>query len=91
MKDLKLDKYEKDLLQSYEKGEWRSRKPTKAELRRWAASARATLKKDQRINIRISRQDLQGLQAKAAEEGLPYQTLISSILHKYVSGRLAST
>ena len=87
MKNPKLDKYERELLKSYNKGEWKSTNPTKAELRHYAAVARATLK-NQRINIRLSQQDLRGIQTRAIEEGLPYQTLISSIIHKYVSGRL---
>lgn len=55
---------------------------------RLGAAARATLRKDRRINIRLSDRDVIGLQAKAAEEVLPYQTLIASILHKYVTGTL---
>ena len=88
MKPFKLDKEEKGLLKSYEKEEWKSTRPTKAELHRYSEYARATLKKNQRINIRISQTDLEGIQAKAVQEGLPYQTLISSVLHKYVAGRL---
>ena len=89
MKNPKLDKYERELLKSYNRGEWRSTNPTKAELRHYAAVARATLK-NKRINIRLSHPDLMGIQARAVQEGLPYQTLISSIIHKYVSGRLIS-
>ena len=89
MKMSKLNKEEREQLRSVERGEWRSTNPSKAELRRYAAIARATLK-DQRINIRLSRQDLMGIQAKAVEEGLPYQTLIASLVHKYISGRLTS-
>lgn len=55
------------------------------------AAAEATLLKDKRVNIRISSRDLEGLQAKAAEEGVPYQTLMASVLHKFVSGRLVET
>jgi predicted DNA binding CopG/RHH family protein len=79
---------EKEMLESLEKGEWHSRKPTKAEMARYKASARATFIKDRRVNIRISSKDLDGVQKKALEEGIPYQTLISSVIHKYVSGRL---
>ena len=89
MKSHGLDKEEKDLLRSYEKGQWKSAKPGKAQLRQYAQYARLTLRKDQRINIRLSQQDLQGIQAKAVQEGMPYQTLIASVLHKYISGRLA--
>ena len=89
MRRTKPNKEERELADSYNRGEWRSTNPSKAELRRYAAIARATLK-DQRINIRLSRQDLMGIQARAVEEGLPYQTLIASLVHKYISGRLTS-
>jgi hypothetical protein len=61
---------------------------TKAERAEAAAAARATLKRDKRMNIRVSSMDMLGLQTKAAKLGMPYQTLIASILHKYVTGRL---
>jgi predicted DNA binding CopG/RHH family protein len=80
---------DEQLLQAYERGELRSTKPTKAALRRYQQAARATLAKDRRLNIRLSSPVLEGLQARATQEGLPYQTLISSVLHKYVTGRLA--
>jgi len=56
-----------------------------------SAYARNTLKKDKRINIRISSRDLEGIQRKAIKEGLPYQSLIASVLHKYVSGQLTES
>jgi len=84
----KLTKEERALLQSYEKGEWQSIPREKSEARRYEAYARITLQKDRRINIRLSTRDLEGIQRKAIEEGIPYQTLVSSIIHKYVSGRL---
>ena len=77
------------LLQDYEAGELVSAAPTKAELKKFRDAARATLAKDRRVNIRLSSSVLAGIQARAMEEGLPYQTLIASILHKYVTGRLA--
>lgn len=83
-----LDAEEKDILASFERGEWRSVKPTKRELKRYAGYAKATFRKDRRVNIRISSKDLEAIQKRALEEGLPYQTLISSLLHKYASGRL---
>ena len=58
------------------------------ELERYRQYARATFKKDMRVNIRISRKDLEALQKRALEEGIPYQTLMASVWHKYVSGRL---
>lgn len=84
-------KYEEDILASFERGEWQSVPNIKDEIARHAASAAATLTKDKRINIRLSSRDLEDVQTRAAEEGMPYQTLIASILHKYVSGRLIET
>lgn len=88
--NLKIDekKYEEDLLGSFENGEWRSVPNLKNEIERYASSAAATLSKDKRINIRLSSRDLEDVQMRAAEEGMPYQTLIASVIHKYVSGRL---
>ena len=86
---MKTDKdYETELLRSFEKGEWKPVKNLKKELVAYSVAATATLLKNKRVNIRISAIDLEGLQAKAAAEGLPYQTLMASVLHKYVSGRL---
>ena len=84
----KLDPYELAVLQAYEKGKVGS-VASKAELERLRASARATAIKDKRVNIRLSSIDLMDIQARALEEGVPYQTLIASVLHKYVTGRLA--
>lgn len=84
----KLNKDEKALLRSVESGEWRSVNNLKEEVRKYQGYARATLHKDRRINIRISSKDLDGVQRKALEEGIPYQTLISSVIHKYVAGAL---
>ena len=83
----RLNPEERELLRSVERGEWRSAAAGKAALKRYVRVARRTLKKDRRINIRLSQVDLEGLRTKAFEEGLPYQTLISSVLHKYVIGR----
>lgn len=84
----KPDAYESELLAAYDKGALKS-VATKAELSKFRAAARATAIKDRRVNIRLSSGDLQDIQVKALEEGLPYQTLIASVLHKYVTGRLA--
>jgi len=84
-------KYEDDILESYERGEWKSVANLDEEIARYALSAAATLTKDKRINIRLSSRDLEDIQIKAAEEGMPYQTLIASIVHKYASGRLVET
>ena len=85
---MKLDKYEEEVLAAFESG---ALLPiaTKAELEQVRESARATATKDQRINIRLSAGDLRDIQVKAMQEGMPYQTLIASVLHKYVTGRLA--
>ena len=85
---MKLDPKEKEIVDSVERGEWRSITGLKGERKRYGRYAAATFRKDQRVNIRISSKDLEAIQRRALEEGLPYQTLISSLLHKYVSGRL---
>jgi len=84
----RLNREERELLKSVERGEWRSTAHDRGALKRYVRAARHTLKKDRRVNIRISQVDLEGIQVKAFEEGLPYQTLISSVLHKYVAGSL---
>lgn len=83
----KNDVYEKEIIGAYEKGRLKS-VVTKAELAKFKAAARATAVKDRRVNIRLSSSDLQDVQVKAMQEGVPYQTLIASVLHKYVTGRL---
>ena len=88
MKKIKLDKEEKNILDSFERGEWHSVKNLKKEIEKHQQYARATLSKDKRINIRISSKDLEEIQAIAVEDGIPYQTLISSIMHRYVIVRL---
>lgn len=82
-----VDAYEQELLAAYEKGSLKS-VATKTELDKFRAAARATAVKDRRVNIRLSSIDLNDIQVRALEEGMPYQTLIASVLHKYVSGRL---
>lgn len=88
MSDLKFEKDELDVLASYENEEWQSVKNFKEQAAQYRAYARATFRKDRRVNIRISEKDLLDLQKRAVREGIPYQTLISSVLHKYVSGVL---
>ena len=87
----KLKKDEKELLDSFEAGEWQSAPDREKELKRYQEYAAATFKKDRRINIRISSKDLNALQKRALREGIPYQTLVASVLHKYVSGRFSET
>ncbi|NQT72084.1 MAG: antitoxin [Chloroflexi bacterium] len=84
---MKLDKEEKQLLDSVESGEWKTVLDFKDEAKKYQEYAKATFRKDKRVNIRISGKDLMGIQKKAVEEGIPYQTLISSVIHKFVSGR----
>jgi predicted DNA binding CopG/RHH family protein len=79
---------EKTLLRSFERGEWKPVANQNAQKKRFQSYASAALRKDCRVNIRISGRDLEAIQKRAVEEGLPYQTLIASLLHKYVSGRL---
>ena len=88
MAKVKLDKEEKEILDSYERGEWKSVKNLKKEIERHKGYARNTLKKDKRVNIRISSMVLDEIQTRAVEDGMPYQTLISSILHRFITGRL---
>ena len=87
-KEVSLSAEEKDILETYEAGEWQPVENRDSEMQKYQEYASATHKKDRRVNIRISTKNLEALQRRALEEGIPYQTLISSILHKYVSGRL---
>lgn len=88
MRKYKLDREEKELLDSIQKGEWAPVANMKDMIDKYAKYAKNTLKKDQRISIRISKQDLIGIQSKAVDEGIPYQTLVTSLVHKYVTGHL---
>ena len=83
-----MDIEEKTLVESLEKGGWKPVKDIEGWKTLLSKTATNTLTKDQRMNIRITKNDLDGIKLKAAEEGLPYQTLVSSLIHKYVSGRL---
>ena len=79
---------EKEFLESFEKNEWKPAKGEKGKMSFYQQMAKSTFKKDNRVNIRISSKDVHAIQVKALEEGIPYQTLISSVLHKYVTGKL---
>ena len=85
---MKLTQEEKGLLDSVERGEWKRIPNFAREAVRYRDAARSTLRKDKRVNIRMAERDLIRFQKTAVHEGLPYQTLISSILHKYINGRL---
>jgi len=83
-----IDQEEKDLMESIERDEWQPIKNIDQEREKAIESARNTLKKDKRINLRLTQKDYHQIQIKAIEEGIPYQTLISSIVHKYLNGSL---
>lgn len=83
----KLDEEEKDLLKSFEDGEWNSIKAVSKKKKEFVKVAKYTASKNKRINIRLSEKDLANLKAKSLEEGLPYQTLVASVIHRYVSGK----
>ena len=84
----RLDKEEQDILDAFDAGELERTPHFEEKRARHQEYAQAMFKKDARINIRLSSKDLRGLQKKALAEGIPYQTLVASILHKYVEGRL---
>ncbi len=88
---LKFDKEELEILHDFERGEFESIKNFQNEKRQLEEAAGNTLTKDKRINIRISSRDLTRIQKKATKEGIPYQTLISSTLHKFITGKLKET
>ncbi len=88
MKKKNVNNEEKDILDSYEQDQWRPAKNRKREIKKLQQYARNTLQKDKRINIRMSSKDLDQVRVMATQQGIPYQTLISSIIHKYVSGYL---
>ena len=87
----KLSSEEREILERFDKGELKRSKEAAITQKRHQEYAKAMLRKDARINIRLSSKDLRGLQKKALAEGIPYQTLVASILHKYVEGRLRET
>lgn len=87
MKD-KLDKYEAEISRDFDSGKLKSARNFAGEKKRYEAYARETLKKNRRVNIRMSEYDLKAIQLKAMEEGVPYQTFISSVLHKVADGRI---
>lgn len=84
--NMKLDEEEQELLDSFERGEWKSVDNLEAAKAFAQEVAANTLRKDARVNIRISTTDLRRLKQRAAYKGLPYQTLIASVLHEYAAG-----
>ncbi len=87
----RIDNKEKELLKSYDRDEWISTDNFQEQRKRYQRYARNTFLKNKRINIRLSERDLINIKAKSLEEGIPYQSLISSVLHKYLTGRLVET
>lgn len=85
----KFDPEESEILSSFERGEWKPVVNVEKEKVRARKAAEKTLRKDVRINIRLSSSDVMNIKQIAAYEGLPYQTLIASVLHKYAAGHLA--
>jgi predicted DNA binding CopG/RHH family protein len=83
-----IDQEENDLMESIERDEWQPVKHIDQERKKAIEAARNTLKKEKRINLRLSQKDYHQIQIKAIEEGIPYQTLISSLVHKYLNGSL---
>ena len=83
-----LDKEELELIESLENDGWKPAKNLEGWQTLLSKAATNTLAKDQRMNIRITKNDLDGIKLKAMEEGLPYQTLVASVIHKYVTGKL---
>ncbi len=84
----KYTEYEEDIIKSFENDEWISSPNIESDKKKYSLIARNTILKNKRINIRISERDLIKLKSKSVEEGLPYQTMVTSILHKYLSGKL---
>ena len=87
---MKYDKEEKSIVDAYKKGRMKLSTPSKKEMEAIKATARDTLIKDKQITIRLYDHDYQGIQKKAMEMGIPYQTLISGIIHRYIEGELVS-
>jgi predicted DNA binding CopG/RHH family protein len=87
---MKYDKEEKAIVDAYAKGKMKLSTPSKKEIEAIKATARKTIIKDKRITIRLYDHDYQGIQKKAMEMGIPYQTLISGIIHRYIEGDLIS-
>ena len=88
---MKLDKEEKDILNAYDKGSMKLSTPSKREKEKIKSTAANTFRKDRRVTIRLYDHDLKGIQKKAMEKGIPYQTLISAMIHQYIEGDLVES
>jgi len=84
----KFDPEEKELLESYERGEWESIATLEGELQHYQSYAAATIRKNRLVTIDLPPEDFEEIQRKALEKGIPYQTFIANIVHHFVSGRL---
>ncbi len=84
----KLDEEEKEILEAFERGELKRVANADQEIERIRLAARNTLKKSKRVTLRVTEHDFNAAHIRAMEEGMPYQTLLSSVIHKYLSGRL---
>lgn len=91
MIDQTLDAEEREILDHFERGELRSAADAEQEIAAAVEAARNTFKKTRRVNLRVTERDFMLAHARAREEGIPYQTLLSSVIHKYLSGRLTET
>ena len=87
---MKYDKEEQEILDAYEAGEIKLTTPSKKEIEAIKTAAESTFKKDKRVTIRLYDHDYKGIQKKALQMGIPYQTLISGIIHRYIEGDLTS-
>ncbi len=87
---MKFDKEEKEILEAYDTGKLKLSKPSPKEIEAIKAAADSTFKKDKRVTIRLYDHDYKGIQKKALQMGVPYQTLISGIIHRYIEGDLIS-
>ena len=83
---MKLNPEEREILEAYESGKMNPQQPSKELLSKLSKAVENTFKKDKRINIRLSSHDLNGIQRKALQKGIPYQALISGLIHQYVEG-----
>jgi len=83
-----VDEEEKEIMDSIEKDEWVPAEKREGEIEKLERTARATFARSERMNVRISPRDLRNLKIRAMEEGVPYETLVASVIHKFLSGRL---
>lgn len=83
-----MDREERDIIERFERGELRSATNAEREIEAAVEAARATFNKTRRVNLRVTERDFILAHSRAREEGIPYQTLLSSVIHKYLSGRL---